>query len=56
MPVRCPVSESWNCESCGRQRMCYHYVREALEEAGLPTDIAGRIAIAWKYNTSEIWW
>lgn len=56
MPVQCPVNGSWNCAECPYEVMCYRMVHKYLMEAGLPDEIAWVIAIAWKYDTNEIWW
>ena len=50
MPVRCPITGSWNCEGCGREKMCFRYVYEALLDWGLPPEIAWDLAQEWRYS------
>ena len=53
MPIRCPVSGSWNCEECGREQMCYRYVFQALLDWGLPAAIAWPLATEWKSSAED---
>ena len=52
MPIKCPVSGSWNCEGCG-ELPCYQRVYQALLDWGLPREIAWELAQEWKYSAED---